>query len=73
MASDPPKILLSYSHDSPEHQKRVLTLANRLRADGVDCVIDQYVVVPAAVGGTRSESRLTVRLQYRIFYLGFRQ
>jgi hypothetical protein len=48
MASDPPKVLLSYSHDSPEHQQRVLTLANRLRADGVDCVIDQYVVVPAA-------------------------
>jgi hypothetical protein len=27
MASDPPKVLISYSHDSPEHQKRVLTLA----------------------------------------------
>jgi hypothetical protein len=48
MESDPPKVLLSYSHDSPEHQKRVLTLANRLRADGIDCVIDQYVDVPAA-------------------------
>ena len=48
MASEPPKVLLSYSHDSPEHQQRVLTLANRLRADGIDCMIDQYVVVPAA-------------------------
>src|ERR1700730_7894257 len=48
MASNPPKVLLSYSHDSSEHQKRVLTLANRLRADGIDCLIDQYVVVPAA-------------------------
>jgi len=46
MASDPPKVLISYSHDSPEHQKRVLTLANRLRADGIDCTIDQYIVAP---------------------------
>jgi hypothetical protein len=51
MASDPLKVLLSYSHDSPEHQQRVLTLANRLRSDGIDCMIDQYVVVPA-VGWT---------------------
>jgi TIR domain len=48
MASEPPKVLLSYSHDSPEHQQRVLTLANRLRADGIDCMIDQYVLVPAS-------------------------
>jgi hypothetical protein len=47
MASEPPKVLISYGHDSPEHEKRVLTLANRLRADGIDCMIDQYVVVPA--------------------------
>jgi WD40 repeat protein len=47
MASDPPKVLISYSHDSPEHARRVLGLANRLRADGIDCTIDQYVVTPA--------------------------
>jgi hypothetical protein len=47
MASEPPKILISYSHDSSGHEKRVLDLANRLRADGIDCTIDQYVVVPA--------------------------
>jgi hypothetical protein len=46
MASDPPKVLISYSHDSPEHAQRVLELANRLRADGIDCTIDQYLVVP---------------------------
>jgi WD40 repeat protein len=46
MASDPPKVLISYSHDSPEHEQRVLTLANRLRTDGIDCTIDQYVIVP---------------------------
>ena len=47
MASDPPKVLISYSHDSPEHAQHDLELANRLRADGIDCTIDQYVVAPA--------------------------
>jgi hypothetical protein len=46
MASAPPKVLISYSHDSPEHAQHVLELANRLRADGIDCTIDQYLVVP---------------------------
>jgi TIR domain len=46
MASEPPKVLISYSHDSPEHAQHVLELANRLRADGIDCTIDQYVLVP---------------------------
>jgi SEFIR domain len=43
MASDPPKVLISYSHDSPEHRQRALGLAERLRKDGVDAEIDQYV------------------------------
>jgi hypothetical protein len=46
MAFDPPKILVSYSHDSLEHEQRVLMLADRLRGDGIDCMIDQYVLVP---------------------------
>jgi TIR domain len=46
MASEPPKVLISYSHDSPEHEQRVLELANCFRADGIDCMIDQYVMVP---------------------------
>src|SRR5271166_3856561 len=46
MASAPPKVLISYSHDSPEHEQHVLELANHLRGDGIDCTIDQYVVVP---------------------------
>jgi tetratricopeptide (TPR) repeat protein len=40
--TDPPKVFISYSHDSEAHRNNVLALANRLRADGVDCVIDQY-------------------------------
>jgi len=46
MASEPPKTLISYSHGSPEHEQRVLTLADRLRGDGIDCMIDQYALVP---------------------------
>ncbi len=33
------KVFNSYSHDSPEHSERVLALANRLRALGVDAGI----------------------------------
>jgi len=41
-----PKVFISYSHDSPEHMDRVLVLADRLRADGVDAQLDQYEVAP---------------------------
>lgn len=43
----PPRIFISYSHDSPEHQDRVLALADRLRANGIDAEIDQYEQSPA--------------------------
>ena len=43
MVSDPPKVFISYSHDSPEYEQRILQLAERLRSDGVDAQIDQYV------------------------------
>jgi tetratricopeptide (TPR) repeat protein len=38
-----PTALLSYSHDSPEHEQRVLELCNRLRARGVDAFVDQFL------------------------------
>jgi hypothetical protein len=41
MASQPPRVFISYSHDSPEHDQNVLALANRLRSDGLTVVIDQ--------------------------------
>lgn len=37
-----PIVFISYSHDSKEHQDRVLALANKLRSEGIDCAIDQY-------------------------------
>ena len=45
MTSDtthPPLVFISYSHDSPEHADRVLALSDHLRADGIDCILDQY-------------------------------
>jgi hypothetical protein len=38
----PAKVFISYSHDSSDHVERVLALAQRLRADGVDAWIDRY-------------------------------
>ncbi len=40
------EVFISYSHDSADHIEQVLELSNRLRADGVDCVLDQYEVSP---------------------------
>jgi hypothetical protein len=40
------RVFVSYSHDSHDHMDRVLGLCNRLRADGVDCIIDQYEMSP---------------------------
>lgn len=45
-AAVPPKVLISYSHDSQSHKDRVLQLADRLRRDGIDCTIDQYLPSP---------------------------
>lgn len=37
-----PRIFLSYSWTSEEHVQWVLELAERLRADSVDAVLDQW-------------------------------
>src|SRR4051794_35658059 len=42
----PPRAFISYSHDSPEHERRVRAFAERLIAEGIDIVLDQYVVSP---------------------------
>jgi hypothetical protein len=38
-----PTVFISYSHDSDDHRKRVLGFSERLRADGIETVLDQYV------------------------------
>ncbi len=42
MDQPPPKVFISYSHDSPAHADRVLALASRLRGDGVEAILDQF-------------------------------
>lgn len=37
------KVFISYSHDSAEHSEKVLALSERLRADGIDTILDRYV------------------------------
>ncbi len=37
------KVFISYSHDSEEHREKVLALSERLRADGIETVLDQYL------------------------------
>ena len=39
-------VFISYSHDSSDHVQAVLTLSNKLRSDGIDCVLDQYESSP---------------------------
>ena len=48
-----PTVFISYSHDSPEHQNRVLSFSNRLRSDGVDTILDQYLEIPPPEGWPR--------------------
>lgn len=37
------KVFISYSHDSEEHRARVLALSERLRTDGLETILDQYI------------------------------
>ena len=46
MPDDQISVFISYSHDSPPHEARVLEFANHLRADGVAAMIDQYQIAP---------------------------
>ncbi len=38
-----PSVFISYTHDSPEHERRVLELCHRLIQDGADAHLDQHV------------------------------
>jgi hypothetical protein len=42
----PPRVFISYSHDSAEHKKWVLEFATTLRSRGVDAVLDQWDLKP---------------------------
>jgi tetratricopeptide (TPR) repeat protein len=38
-----PIVFISYSHDSDDHREQVLALSERLRSDGVETRLDQYL------------------------------
>jgi len=44
---------ISYSHDSDEHCARVLAFSERLRKDGIETLLDQYVNVSPQEGWPR--------------------
>ena len=44
--TEAPKVFISYTHDSRDHIDSVLNLADRLRAEGTDCHLDQYETSP---------------------------
>ena len=46
MPENNPKVFISYSHDSADHEDRILQLTNRLRREGIDALIDQYQPAP---------------------------
>ncbi len=43
---NPPKVFVSYSWDSPEHRQWVAALAERLRSEGVDAILDRWALAP---------------------------
>ena len=42
----PPRVFISYSHDSEDHRNHVQDLSKRLLADGIDCRLDEYEPSP---------------------------
>jgi hypothetical protein len=44
--TDSQEVFVSYTQESVEQSERVLQLSNRLRSEGVDCVLDQYETSP---------------------------
>ena len=43
---NPPRVFISYSHDSADHKKWVLDFSTTLRNRGVDAVLDQWDLKP---------------------------
>jgi hypothetical protein len=45
-SKEPPRVFISYSHDSEEHKDWIRQLAERLTVDGVSVVLDQWEIGP---------------------------
>jgi hypothetical protein len=46
MSNNPPRVFISYSHDSAGHKEWVLHFATTLRLRGIDVVLDQWDLKP---------------------------
>ena len=46
-------VFISYSHDSDDHRQRVLGLSERLRGDGIEARLDQYLNGAPTIGWPR--------------------
>jgi len=46
MSHTPPRVFISYSHDTAEHKQWVLKFATTLRDRGIDAVLDQWDLKP---------------------------
>lgn len=42
-----PRVFISYAHKDQAYEDKVLKLANRLRSEGIDAMIDQYEEAPS--------------------------
>ena len=51
--ADASRVFISYSHDSEDHVGLVLALADALRTNGIDVVLDQYIHPAPAQGWPR--------------------
>jgi len=49
-----PAIFISYSHDNDEHKARVHALADRLRSDGLNIILDRDMGPGGPAEGGRS-------------------
>ncbi|NQZ09540.1 MAG: AAA family ATPase, partial [Algicola sp.] len=62
--AEPTRILISYSHDSAEHDKRVLNLADRLCGNGIDTELDQYISGTPSEGWPNWMTRIVKDVQF---------
>lgn len=46
MSNNPPRVFISYSHDSAEHKEWVLHFGTTLRLRGIDVILDQWDLKP---------------------------
>jgi len=60
MTNAPVKVFISYSHDSQTLLDAVLQLANKLRSEGIDASIDQYVQSPSEGWPRWMESQIEI-------------